>query len=86
MTSIKETPFNIAEIAETARSLKSEIGTTGKFNSMKKLSCVSPFDESLILLSGTLLAVKIPESVENSIVFEFTKWDWKRKWEAANVA
>lgn len=86
LTSTIETPFNISETVETSRPLKSEIVTTGRSNSMKKLSCDSPFDESVILLSGTFLAVKIPDSVEYSIVLEFIKPDWKRMWEAAKVA
>lgn len=76
-TSTTETPFNISEIiVETSTSLESETGTTGKFSSIRKLACDAPFS---LLLSGTFLAVKIPERVENSTVLDFTKPDSKRK-------
>ena len=87
--SCKAAPFTALEIDETSSGLKSVNGTVGKSNSMKKPSCVSPFWISKpfdVLISVIFLAVRIPDSVTNSIVLEFTKPDVNSACAAANVA
>lgn len=77
------------EIRKIPEELKSVVGTHGKSNSMKKHSFASPsrvFLKSLVFISGTFLAVRIPDSVKNSITLEFTKPFVKSMCEAANVA
>lgn len=75
LMSIIEAPFRALEIGARSMELNSVIGIAGKFNSMRK---ASP--------SGTFLAVKIPDSVTNSIMLEFTKPLEKSACEAASVA
>ena len=89
LKSITEAPFNALEIDGTSAESNSVSGTTGKFNSIKKQSCAPPsskLKDSAFLASGTLLAVKIPDRVRNSILLVSTKPDVNRKCEAAKVA
>ena len=73
--SIAEAPLKALEIDGTSAESKSESGTIGKSNSIKTQSCDF----------GTLLAIKTPNSVRNSILSAFTKPEVNRKCEAANV-
>ena len=86
-----EATFKTLEIKETsAVELSSSVGIAGKSNSIKKLSSDLPllwtFENPSCLTSGTFLAVRIPERVENSIMLEFTKPVEKSTCAAANVA
>jgi hypothetical protein len=86
LRSIIGAEFSALEI-DTASMENSVVGTTGKSNSMRKLSFASPFETlSGLILSGTFLAVRIPDSVSNSIMSELTKPFENSVCEAANVA
>ena len=74
---------------ETSAELKSIVGTVGKSNSIRKHYCASPFwifELSDALVSGNFLAVRIMDSVTNSIMWEFTKPNENNACAAANVA
>lgn len=84
-----EAPFKLWEIVDSSEEVYSTSGTTGKSNSIQKSSSASVMfkcDKTETLGSETLLAVKTPDSVMNSITFAFTKPDEKMKWDAAKVA
>lgn len=76
---------NTLDIEEASSKLHSVVAIAGKSNSIKNgCRSTSPFSDSFS--SITLWAVKMPESVENSTVFSFTKPDVKQKCAAAKVA
>ena len=87
--SITEAPLRALEIDETSAELKSIIGMVGKSNSIRKLSCDSRFwifKPSVVCISGTFLAVNVPDTVTNSMTLEFNKLEVKSVCAAANVA
>ena len=89
--SITEAALRALEIEENSVGSKSVTGMVGKSNSIKKLSCDSSFwiievEPLDVLISGTFLAVKIPEAVRNSTVLELIKLVAKSVCAAANVA
>ena len=84
---ITEAPPKALDInVESSAELNSVLGSVGKVNSIKKPLCASPLEASLIFSILTLLAVRIPESVTNSIMLESTFLDVKRVCAAAIVA
>lgn len=82
--SLTEAPPRALDIIETSAELNSAFGSLGKFNSIKKPFCAS--SSEALLFSGTLLAVKIPDNVSNSMTSESILPDVKRVCAAANVA
>lgn len=65
-------PFSALENTErSSTELVSQVGTTGKFNSIKKVDSSSPSLSSDV--SGSRLADKIPDLVANSTISESTK-------------
>ena len=74
--------------SEDSADTNSVLGSLGKLSSMKKPLCASPFralQPPEGLESGTLLAVRMPESVTNSIMSESIFPDVKRACAEANV-